>query len=113
VSKEKNCAERIEEAWQDTKETIRAFLEEGKREYKSINDLALCWDEDFHKGFNDLEPCDCLCFSYGGPADYLRFYHDGRITYVFQDWGDGAEKDLDGDDYFLCKELYDMYLFPM
>lgn len=35
-----------------------------------------------------------VCFSYGGPSDYLEVIHKGteviRAEYVFQDWYDGA-----------------------
>jgi hypothetical protein len=35
-----------------------------------------------------------VCFSYGGPSDYLEIRHDGRevlvAEYVFHDWYDGA-----------------------
>ena len=35
-----------------------------------------------------------VCFSYGGPSDYLEIIHNGtdilRAEYVFQDWFDGA-----------------------
>jgi hypothetical protein len=35
-----------------------------------------------------------VCFSYGGPSDYLELTHSGgeitRADYVFHDWYDGA-----------------------
>lgn len=42
------------------------------------------------------------CLSYGGPADYWRFYCDAsprhaliKAEYVFQDWFDGATHEID------------------
>jgi len=36
--------------------------------------------------------------SWGGPSDELRIYPCGRIAYVFQDWGDSADRIVTGDD---------------
>jgi hypothetical protein len=39
-----------------------------------------------------------VCFSYGGPSDYLEIRHlDGEIVaaeYVFHDWYDGARRNV-------------------
>ena len=40
-----------------------------------------------------------VCFSYGGPADYLEIYHlDGnleRVTYRYSDWFDTATVEVE------------------
>jgi len=59
-----------------------------------------------------------VCFSWGGPADYLDIYIDGkpgdpdrqitRAVYLFQDWFDGAEREVKrGDDLDAVCELFD------
>ena len=39
-----------------------------------------------------------LTWSGGGPADWIEVHHDGdgirRIDYVFQDWYDGARREV-------------------
>lgn len=102
--KDKTCKERIQDSWEFTKNQLKEVIS-GK---ESIWNLALAWDKDFHESFTDLSPCDSLCLSYGGPADYIRFYHNGQISYVFQDWFDGAEIFLSGEDFKLAKEIKDL-----
>ena len=106
TQKEKKCKDRIEKEWKGTKELIEEILG-AEDQIEKLNETVLSWDKNHHEGFDDMDPCDSLCFSYGGPADYVRFYHDGRISYVFHDWFDGAEKFLIGDDKKLCQRLHD------
>jgi hypothetical protein len=57
-----------------------------------------------------------VCFSWGGPADYLDIYIDGppgerdreitRAVYLFQDWFDGAEREVTGDDLDAVCDLF-------
>lgn len=53
--------------------------------------------------------------SWGGPADFFEVEIDesgridGRITYHFQDWFDGAKKDLEGADYELAKDFLERF----
>ena len=37
--------------------------------------------------------------SWGGPSDEVRFHADGKITYHFMDWFDGAHKDVTKEDW--------------
>jgi len=56
-----------------------------------------------------------VCFSWGGPADYIDIYISGqghereieRAVYLFQDWFDGAEREITGDDFEAICELFD------
>ena len=48
--------------------------------------------------------------SWGGPADGFYVYTDSEnnvehITYYFQDWFDGAEKELRGDDFDIALQV--------
>lgn len=55
--------------------------------------------------------------STGGPADGFWIYLDPddgeivRISYYFQDWWDGAERDLTGSDFDTAKELFQNEFF--
>lgn len=101
------CKERIQNAWESRKEGIQDVLN-GKQDF---NDFALSWDVRQDKAFEDAkEPFDSLCLSWGGPADYIRYYENGKIVYCFQDWFDGAEIRLEGEDYDLARQLHDEFL---
>lgn len=50
-------------------------------------------------------------WSGGGPADYLEVEtdEDGEVTaarYLYQDWFDGARRDLEGDDFDLAERYH-------
>jgi hypothetical protein len=74
-------------------------------EYKSlsqwINAYALCYEDDLHYRAKNL------VISMGGPSEGIRFFKDGTIEYYFQDWFDGAKRELFGKNYEIAKELYD------
>jgi hypothetical protein len=104
-----SCNERIDKELDRTIEDIAnaldgKFDEDYEDIYEWFNSYALSWDKDINTRY------DSLCLSWGGPADYIRYYKDGRISYVFQDWFDGAERFLDGYDYKIAKQLYDEVL---
>ena len=54
-----------------------------------------------------------VCFSWGGPADYIDLYIDPvereiyRAVYVFQDWFDGAEREIRGTDLDAVLSMFD------
>lgn len=56
-----------------------------------------------------------VCFSWGGPADYLDIYISDdddppaitRAVYLFQDWFDGAEREVTGGDLDAVCDLFD------
>ena len=66
--------------------------------------LRETWEQDILS--IDREKKIRVCFSWGGPADYIDIYitDDGdppeitRAVYLFQDWFDGAEREIRGDD---------------
>ncbi len=54
-----------------------------------------------------------VCFSWGGPADYIDIYIDPedksiyRAVYLFQDWFDGAEREIRGTDLDAVAAVFD------
>jgi hypothetical protein len=53
-----------------------------------------------------------VCFSWGGPADYIDIYIDPedksiyRAAYIFQDWFDGAEREITGTDLEAVENVF-------
>lgn len=53
-----------------------------------------------------------VCFSWGGPADYIDIYIDPQdktitsATYLFQDWFDGAEREIRGTDLDAVESVF-------
>ena len=103
------CEERIDEKLTSRIDEFREALEEnGENEdfdlIDWLNDNALAYEKDPKYRAKRLE------LSWGGPADGFIFFEDGDIVYYFQDWFDGAERELDGEDYNIMREFYDYAL---
>lgn len=96
---EGNCEERINEYMESRADDFRLHMTdpdiytEGSDEVSPFNEYGL------HFGPTQ----DNLSFEYllstGGPADMVRFHPSGKVTYHFQDWFDGAERDVTGEDW--------------
>jgi len=69
-----------------------------------LNQRALSYEDDSHYRAKRLE------LSTGGPADGFLFFEDGTIEYYFQDWFDGAKRELYGRDKEIMQKLYDYCL---
>jgi hypothetical protein len=104
-NRESTCAERWQGALDQTIEDIReAIREDTLYEYG----LSFDWN---HDGYFEW------CLSWGGPADYLRFYVDrgryglvcDRVDYSFQDWFDGETRTVEGDDGEFLRDVFDRY----
>jgi len=82
--------------------------EEDERESFDIidwlNNNALSYNDDTYYRAKRLE------LSWGGPADGFIFFENGDIVYYFQDWFDGAKRELTGKDYDTMREFYDYAL---
>lgn len=111
ATKQRTCEERIDEQLASRVEDIENALAgkwDSDYEYEDliewINSYALCYEDDPHDRAKRLE------LSTGGPADGFKFFEDETIEYYFQDWGDGATRELDGKNYDTLKELYDQAL---
>lgn len=110
--KEPTCAER----WKGALDNTIEFLEENQNDPDELRDYGLSFDwksgEDGEYGYFEW------CLSWGGPADYLRFYvshgqHGGifcdQVDYSYQDWFDGETRTLRGDNERLCKSIFDSF----
>lgn len=98
TAKEATCAERIDQALASREEDIRQMTEKAEdSEYygdeESIYEYALAISK-----YTVVK----IELSWGGPSDYLECRVDDRsglfsVTYHFQDWFDGAEREVSKD----------------
>ena len=113
-TKEKNCKERINKELEKEIETIKTALKNGYS-HDLPEDSEIDHSETADGYQERLLSVDTytvkkVCMSWGGPADYFEFHiKDGefiKITYIFQDWFDGAEVALEGDNFDTVAEMY-------
>jgi hypothetical protein len=105
TTKEQTCEERINGYLANLEESVTDILKGyyGEREGKGE-------DQDNARGFEEWNnfPLSVetrketkILLSWGGPSDFLSVVHDGTdiftVTYHFQDWFDGASRNIDGD----------------
>jgi hypothetical protein len=105
TEKEKTCEDRIDDQLKRTITGIKALKKamespdwEGNLEENEIFSV-LSTDYVYPHTFNDQEKGYYLIqFSWGGPQDELRLYHNGKyyttIEYWFLDWFDGAFRNV-------------------
>lgn len=86
-TKSKTCEERIFEEMQNRENEIAELM--ANPELDEQDDIALSID---------TKKITTICFSWGGPADYLEIVHDSgeihSVTYRFSDWGDTATREV-------------------
>ena len=93
-TKQKSCADRIEQNFQDRylelQEDMKSdFFPSNYFEQKGLSiDLVERDDLDLDDHFIRYQ------LSWGGPQDEFRFWKSGKISYHFLDWYDHAEKDI-------------------
>lgn len=143
--RQKTCEERIDSHYKRTLEEIRKVAGLEDIEPSDLEDYGIdldpFWeDEDAPEDERELDQDEArqelqerwqegilsidrsekvrVCFSWGGPADYIDLYIDKEdrsiisASYLFQDWFDGAEREIRGIDLeavesvfsFLCYE---------
>lgn len=103
ATKEKTCKDRIEAELKDRLADIsEATDSEEKREEFDGQILSV-----------DKKIVYRVCLSWGGPADYFDIELDPegreivRISYIFQDWFDGAERELAGQEFDTVASMFD------
>lgn len=99
-TKEATCAQRIDEAMASREADIKAMVEqaEGTEYYgdeEAIYEYALAVSK-----YTVVK----IELSWGGPSDYLECRVDDKsglysVTYHFQDWYDGAEREVEEGSY--------------
>ena len=72
--------------------------DEGNEELPPFNHYRLCFDWQVEED-TGLRMSRDLLLSWGGPSDFVRFHADGSITYHFQNWFDGAVRDVTNEDW--------------
>ncbi len=101
TTKEQTCEERIENHLANLEESVTDILKGYKGEKEG---------QDSEQGFEEWSnfPLSVetrketkILLSWGGPSDFLSVVHDGAdiftVTYHFQDWFDGASRNIEGD----------------
>jgi hypothetical protein len=98
TTKEQTCEERIDSQLSNLEESVtdilKGYYQEGESEegYEAWNNFPLSVET---RKETKIE------LSWGGPSDFLSVIHDGTdiftVTYHFQDWFDGASRNIDGD----------------
>ena len=93
---DQKCADRIASYWASREADLYRFHVEGSEEYEGeMYEYGLSFDYVAAHTFDDQpEGYWRYQFSWGGPSDELRFYHDGSAQYWFLDWFDGASLDV-------------------
>jgi|SRR3990167_461604 len=103
----------------DLRKVWNAYLEgkeEGHPDLGNIYEYGLSFDYVAPETFNgQTRGYWRYQFSWGGPSDEVRYYSDGpqfdpnRVTYVFLDWFDGHERNLQGKDKALMLDLWEWF----
>lgn len=77
------------------------IYEEGNEDLPPFHEYGLSFDFVEAGTFNDQrEGYYRYQFSWGGPSDELRIYHDGAIEYVYLNWFCGIGFDVSDDSVF-------------
>ena len=102
TTEQKTCQQRISEKLRDRLDGIKEAMEsEDKREELDQSILSV-----------EKSIVYEVLFSWGGPADFFKIYVNpkereiDRITYHFQDWFEGAERNLTGKDFDLVADYF-------
>ncbi len=91
-----------EQMQEEERETFKIDGNEYEGLIDWINERALFYGDDSYYRAKQL------LLSYGGPSDFFLFFtEEDRIEYRFQDWFDGAERELQGHDYEVMRQVYE------
>jgi hypothetical protein len=97
--KAKSCEARIEGELKDREKDLSDLftIADDYEGDEDLRDQAREQIYEFAYG-SDTHKVTRLTWSGGGPADWIEVHHDGegirRIDYVFQDWYDGARREV-------------------
>jgi len=105
-----DCEQRVDGALNSRADDFTVYMnnveieEEGSDELPPMNHYGLSF-EYVEPHEDDIEKDDWsgayfrYQLSWGGPSDEIRFKRNGKIEYVFQDWFDGATRDISDEDW--------------
>ena len=100
-TKEKTCAQRIDEMMKEREEEIKALTSDPEADWG--NDPALSIDR---------REIISICLSWGGPSDYIEVHLAGKevekVLYRFSDWFDTATVEVPED-----SPLYQYAMFQL
>ena len=121
MSKQLTCEERVGASLESTMEDLEKLWEAWKNDDEYLEDLGnlyeygLAFDYVAPETFRD-QPIGFFRYqlSCGGPQEEFRIFTDPdfrvyKIEYWFLDWFDGAKKILDGEDFRLMDEIFQVF----
>jgi hypothetical protein len=96
------CKDRIEKNLKGRiAEFEKALSLEGEDFWSWLDDSTLSFDDDPRYRAKKMH------LSYGGPSDFFLFFTElDCIEYHYQDWYDGAKRELQGHDYEVMHQVY-------
>ena len=112
------CRELIDHKWIEVRDDFEKMWKQRDKdvlrdgdgnEYESFLDWLESYSLAIDKEYEDEQTGKKgtrIEFSYGGPQDYVIAWEDGRITYHYLQWFDGAKKYLSGYDYDLMRTIF-------
>lgn len=109
ATREATCEERIDAYFRATQEDISELL---KNYYEGEVEAVEAF-LDYPLEISSRKVTKIL-LSWGGPSDFFKVEHDGgdilAITYHFQDWFDGASRDVEEDSpaWKYCQEVINL-----
>ena len=118
---DQRCEDRVKDSFESTMDDLRQLWaaycngEEEVEDLGTFYEYGLCFDYVSADTFTDQKPGYFRYqLSYGGPSTEFRYYTDAdlslyKIEYWLLDWFDGAHVLVDGDDYKLMGEIFDMF----
>lgn len=112
---ERSCSKRIGAALRGRLKDLRRLYGERRGDSDSLSEYGLCFDFVPAGTFEDQKkPYFRYQLSWGGPAEEFRFYIDSqlepyRIEFWLLDWFDGASEELEGEDFRLLENIFELF----
>lgn len=103
TDRQPTCKDRIENNLKERiKEFEKALSLEGEDFWSWLDDSALSFGDDPRYRAKRMH------LSYGGPSDFFLFFTEiDCIEYHYQDWYDGAKRELQGRDHEIMRQVYE------
>ena len=112
TDRNKQCSERVKEAFDSRMADIRTLWEAENNETEylgSLYDYGLAIDlveAGTFKG--QREDYVRYQLSWGGPSEEFRIYKNGKVEFWLLDWFDGAPLEVSGEDADIIKQIVEL-----
>ena len=108
-TKDKSCAERVQDAFNSRMEDIRTLydaLDQKTEELGPLSEYGLSMDyvvagtfKGQRAGYKRYQ------LSWGGPSEEFRIYDNDEVEFWYLDWFDGACVSVEGQDAFIIRDI--------